>query len=191
MDATTSWWGSGLFTIAGAVLAMLGSLIPDLLNRRSERRRLSRDQKETDYPALLTIASRLTQLPVWPVNSPDPDALQDETYALAQRIAFFSPSTVSRTLPALLTATSRLATTVTEIRSNSQPTHSNGIDQRYARQHQTAVTELNDAIRAFVSAARADLEIRTPYTLVHAPEDIHSGPSTSAEAAARGSESAL
>jgi hypothetical protein len=166
MSETSPWWGSGLFTVAGAVLGALAPLVLGLLNRRSERHRLSRKRKETDYPELVITASRLADIPVWPAEASEPDARYDELYALTQQVGFFSPANVAGTLPELLGAASALADTITKIRSDSRPTHGNGIDQRYRQQYSAAVTRLDQAISAFAAAARTDLEIPTPYTLV-------------------------
>lgn len=166
MSETSPWWGSGLFTVAGAVLGALVPLVLGLLNRRSERHRLSRKRKETDYPELVVVAGRLAGIPVWPADASEPDARYDEMYARTQQVAFFSPVNVAGTLPELLGAASNLVDTITRIRSDSRPTHGNGIDQRYRQQHSTAVSRLDQAIGAFADAARADLEIPAPYTLV-------------------------
>lgn len=166
MSDTSPWWGSGLFTVAGAVLGALVPLVLGLLNRRSERHRLSRKRKETDYPELVISAGRLAQLPVWPADASEPEARYHEMYALTQQVAFFGPVNVAVTLPELLGAARNLVETVTRIRSDSRPTHDNGIDQRYREQHGSAVARLDRAISGFAAAARADLEIPTRYTLV-------------------------
>ncbi|MGP4014676.1 hypothetical protein [Saccharopolyspora sp. 5N708] len=168
MNATIPWWGSGLFTVVGAAVTSMITLVLGLLNRRSERRRLSRERKVADYPELVSAASTLAELPVWPAESADPRAQYDELHSLAQRIAFFSPQKVTGTLPELLNAGDHLVKAITDIRADSRPVHGNNVDQRYAERHGAAVNRLDEAINAFATAARTDLEIKTPYTLVRA-----------------------
>lgn len=163
---TTPWWGTGLFTVIGAVVTMLGTLILGLLNRRSERRRLSRERKETSYPEVVSAANTLARAPVWPASAGDPMEGYAELDRLAQRVAFFCPRQVARTLTELLDAGHHLAEVITGIRADSRPIHDNGVDLRFAEPYDSAVDRLDTAITAFATAARADLEIADGYTLI-------------------------
>lgn len=104
MTTSNPWWGSGLFTIAGVLITTLGASVLAILNRRTERRRLSRKQKVETYPELLYAAHRLTRLPVWPVAAGDPEELRDEIDRAAQRIRLFAPEPVDGTVTGLLAA---------------------------------------------------------------------------------------
>ncbi|RZS36609.1 hypothetical protein EV193_107290 [Herbihabitans rhizosphaerae] len=159
---TTPWWGAGLFTLAGTLVGALATLSLGLLNRRSERRRLSRDDKAATYPALVGAATRLGNLPVWP-DQDDPHTLHREVDDLAQKVAFLGPRKVAATVGPLLTTARTLADTIVRIRTDSRPGHGDKIDRRLAPEHRAAVEELARAVERFAAAGRADLEIRGDY----------------------------
>lgn len=166
MNSSIPWWGSGLFTVAGTLIGALATLSLGLLNRHTERRRLSREQKVELYPELTRAANKLAQLPVWPIQAGNPQELFDEVDTIAQRVAFFGTAQVSNTITKLLTTAKNLADTITAIRTESRPSHRNTVDQRLTERHHTAVAELDTATAAFAAAGRKDLEIATPYTPV-------------------------
>ncbi|TDV44276.1 hypothetical protein [Actinophytocola oryzae] len=167
---TAPWWGSGLFTLGGGLLATTATVTLGILNRRTERRRLARTEKIAAYPELLGAATRLAELAVWP-DTADPRDRVAEIERLVDRIAFFAPSSVSTTLGPVLASAHELAGLVTRIRADSSPGHGDRIDRRLAPHHRDAVDRLREAVAAFTNAARADLEIRTPYTPIDTQGD--------------------
>lgn len=167
---TAPWWGSGLFTLGGGLLATMATLTLGILNRRTERRRLTRAEKVTAYPDLLVSITRLAELAVWPAAE-DPRDRAAEIERLVDHIAFFAPASVSATLGPVLASTRELADLVTQIRTNSSPGHGDRIDQRLAPRHRDTVNRLRQAAAEFATAARADLEINTPYTPIDTQSD--------------------
>lgn len=111
MSSAVPWWGSGLFTLCGAILGALATLSLGLLNRRTERRRLSRAEKVASYPELARAAGQLAELAVWPVDE-DPRAMYREVDGLARRIAFIGPAQVNATLGPVVVAAGKLAEVV-------------------------------------------------------------------------------
>ncbi|TCP48508.1 hypothetical protein EV191_11065 [Tamaricihabitans halophyticus] len=162
MNASNSWWVSGLFTIAGVLITTLAGLGLTILNRRTERFRLSRQQKVESYPELLHAANRLARLPVWPSSAGDPHALLDDIDRNAQRVQLFAPQTVRQQVTELLAAASSLAEVVSGIRVNSKPAHGDVVDQRDAANHRHAVDMLLQATERFLSTIRIDLEVDRP-----------------------------
>jgi hypothetical protein len=165
------WWGPSLLALGGTLLGAVATLSISLLNRRTERRRLARDEKVAAYPELLAAATRLADLAVWPAGD-DPHGQLADIERLVARIAFFAPPKVGGRLAPVLHAATDLATLVSHIRAASEPGHGGRIDQRLAPQHATAVEQLRQATTAFTTAARADLEINTPYTPVDTDSDV-------------------
>ena len=164
MDATP-WLGPGLFTLGGVLIATSATTTLGLLNRRTERRRLARDQKVTAYPDLIATTSRLADLKVWPADQ-EPTEIVAEVEQLTARIAFFGPAAVNATLGPVLATTRTLAEVVMTIRATSTAGHGGRIDQRLAPQHRQAVDALRDAVTRFVIAARVDLEVGSPYRAI-------------------------
>ncbi|MBN9743540.1 hypothetical protein DMP23_21090 [Amycolatopsis sp. A1MSW2902] len=159
MTTSNPWWGSGMFTVAGVLITTLGASALAILNRRTERRRLSREQKIETYPELLYAAHRLARTPVWPVSAGDPEELRDEIDRAAQRVRLFAPEFVGDAATGLLAAADSLAQTVRAIRTDRKPAHADLLDQRDAARHREAVERLRTAAEAFLSTTRVDLEV--------------------------------
>ncbi|WP_275295184.1 hypothetical protein [Amycolatopsis sp. La24] len=159
MTTSNPWWGSGLFTVAGVLITTLGASVLAILNRRTERRRLSREQKVETYPELLYAAHRLARTPVWPADAGDPEELRDEIDKAAQRVRLFAPASVGDAVAGLLTAADSFAQTVRTIRTESKPAHADLLDQRDAAKHRETVEGLRTATEAFLAATRVDLEV--------------------------------
>lgn len=148
-----------MFTISGVLITTLAGIALAILNRRTERRRLSRGDKVETYPELLHAVDELARLPVWPTTAGNPKDLNDDLNRIAQRVRLFGPPPVLETLPNLLTTADTLTTTVITIRENSKPAHGDLIDQRDATQHREAVEALRTATEPFLAATRVDLEV--------------------------------
>lgn len=167
MNATAPWWASGLFGIVGALIGTFATLSLGVLNRRTERRRLSRTEKVALYPSLTRAANQLVRLPVWPEDSGNPRDLRDDIETIAESVVFIAPTKVATTVITLLTAAENLSDTILAIRRDSRPGHSDKVDQRYAERLATATNELKAAIRAFGTNSRKDIEVGTPYVPLH------------------------
>lgn len=156
--SSSPWWASGLFAVVGGLVTAAVTVALTIANRRTERRRLSRDQKVKAYPALLHAANRLTKLPVWPAQAGDPHELLDDVNRIAQDLRVFAPA-ARESVTALLAAGETLATTITTIRTQSKPAHGDLIDQREITAHRAAVEELQSAGERVLAIAQVDLEV--------------------------------
>ncbi|MEC3978867.1 hypothetical protein [Amycolatopsis sp. H20-H5] len=157
--SSSPWWGPSVFALAGVLIGALATVGLGLLNRRSERRRLSRDQKSRCYPELLRLATELRRLPVWPVEAGDPRDRLDDLQSLALEAGFYGTAEVNTAMSTLLGAAQEFAAMITFLRAESSPGHRNKLDQRFAERHGTATGELTSAMTAFATAGRHDLEI--------------------------------
>jgi hypothetical protein len=124
-----------------------------LLNRRTERRRLARAEKTAIYPELVEVASRLSDLPVWPGDREPAEHLR-QIEVLVSRVAFLGPRGVAVTLGPVLDAARELAGIVRRIRTESVPGHRDQVDQRLAPLHRANVIDLRHAVNTFATAAR-------------------------------------
>ncbi|MCE7002330.1 hypothetical protein LWC34_05720 [Kibdelosporangium philippinense] len=170
MTSTVPWWATALIGIVGTLLGGVVPLSLGLLNRRSERRRLSRAEKLEFYPALIRSANTLARLDIWPAETGDPKELHAAVEEAAENVAFIAPALVTERAIKVLDAARGLADTISAIRSETRPGHSNKVDQRYVQRLTTAVDALRDAVRDFGTASRRDIEIATPYLPLHSTD---------------------
>lgn len=131
-----------------------------MLNRRTERRRLSRDDKISTYPRLVRAGCTLADTPVWPNDPQLADERLDKVVDLATEVAFLGSAGVNSAVEALLTAARNYRTVVADIQRHSEPGHRGGIDVRHRSKYAAAVTDLRRATDDFVRAGRHELEIR-------------------------------
>ncbi|MBL1078703.1 hypothetical protein JK358_30305 [Nocardia sp. 2] len=167
MGSTVPWWGAGVFTLAGAALAFLGAQWQSWRTERSQRRRLSREDKVAAYLQLIEIGRKLAATPVWPNNTSadleTPEDQYDSLIGLAEQVAFYGPPRVNAAVEALLTVAEQHRDAIITIRTDSRPAHGSGIDLRLRPVYQQSVATLHGAIDDFVRTCRKDLEIEGRY----------------------------
>ncbi|WP_344315559.1 hypothetical protein [Fodinicola feengrottensis] len=145
--------------MAGSAIVTLASQSNIMVNRKTERRRLSRADKTDLYPQLIHLTEKMIQAPVWPDGLGDHLALAEEIHATASKVRFFAPKVVDGKADSVRVAAQELATSIGDIRANSRPGHHNTIDQRFAEPYHAAVDTLTAAVTDFTQAAKKDLEI--------------------------------
>ncbi|WP_020497903.1 hypothetical protein [Sciscionella marina] len=150
MNSATPWIGT-VSALLGVVLTVGATQLRARSDRRTERSRLSREQKTADYPELLRAARTLLRLPVFPVEDGDPRPELAAVESAALRVTLFAPREMAALAEELAAAAVRLADTVRELRASTLP----GREPDGAEQ---ARTELERVLTEFTEAARRDLE---------------------------------
>ncbi|RJQ76686.1 hypothetical protein D5S17_17645 [Pseudonocardiaceae bacterium YIM PH 21723] len=146
-----------MFTLLGAGVGALSPLTLGLLNRRSERQRLSRSQKVELYPAITGAAGRLVRLPVWPVEGNDPEPIIEELSSHLQEARFLCPPGVVGAADTVLASATELSVLITEIRTGTAG-FGNTVEVRHRAGYEAAIGGLKSTVDEFVRVGRSDLE---------------------------------
>jgi len=166
MDSTPAWV-TPLIALGGVLLTLLVTIWMDYRKARRETRFQWTAQLLALYRDFLAAANDLRQLPVWPALSTDPpppiDPLYERLRAVSAEAQLLAHRKVTDRMTATVTAAAALRTAVTTIRTTSGPGHGGVIDQRQRPAHDTATAEFAAAIDDFLAAARADLDLRSPF----------------------------
>lgn len=163
MGSTVPWWGTSIFALGGTVFGAFVTGMTGWLAQRSQRRRLSRDEKVAAYLDLINAARKLARTPVWPVEAGDAEDQLQNLLELAERVMFFGPAQVNGAIQVLLTAAREHRKTVAAIREDSKPGYRGGLDRSFQEKYRASVTDMHSAVDNFARAARKDLEIKGPY----------------------------
>jgi hypothetical protein len=175
MTSTAPWWGGPLIAFGGTVFGLVITAVTTMLNRRTERRRLSRDGKATAYPAVHAAAGKLARLRVWPADTGDPAELVEQLHDLGTETAFISPPQVNEAIGKLLAAAQAHRDVIIAIRRDTTPGHGDSIDRRVAENHRKSAESLRTALEEFAGTARRDLEIRGTFVPIDpvSPEGVN------------------
>lgn len=117
-------------------------------------------RKSQLFPAITVAAYRLRRLPVWRDRTPnDPapafDALED---AVVQA-TFFADDNLNAALDDLLATATGFVGVVRTIQDSSRPSFGGNVDEHHRGDDDAARRRFDDAIAAFVAAARGNLRI--------------------------------
>ncbi|WP_280235507.1 hypothetical protein [Nocardia cyriacigeorgica] len=171
MGSTAPWWGTSIIALGGSAFGVVVASLLTLLSNRTQRLRLSRDDKLDVYPRLAGAGRALANIPVWPS---EPETLNREwnsVLELAEQVAFLGSARVNAAVETLLAAAKNHRSVIADIRRDSAPGHRDSIDRRFQSNYVTSVTGLRDAIDDFVRAGRKELEIRGTYRPIEGATD--------------------
>ncbi|GAA5055013.1 hypothetical protein [Nocardia callitridis] len=171
MGSIAPWWGSSVIALGGAAFTAALGAVFTILSRRTETRRLSREDRLSAYRRLAKAARTLAKTVVWPTDPEAMAAERNDVLEIAEEVAFLGSARVNAAVETLVIATEAHCTLIAEIREDSDPAHRGGIDRRFQAKYSTSVTELRGAIDDFTRAGRAELEIRGAYRPIESAGD--------------------
>jgi len=117
-------------------------------------------RKSQLFPAITVAAYRLRRLPVWLDRTPtDPASAFDALEEAVVQATFFGDDDLNAALDDLLAAAVGLVLVVRAIQDSSRPSFGGTVDESHRDDDEAARRRFDDAIAAFVAAARGNLRI--------------------------------
>ncbi|GAA1706563.1 hypothetical protein GCM10009745_63020 [Kribbella yunnanensis] len=154
------WWlDSALVALAGLVV----SGVVTVVSKRTERRRLSRDDVMKVHREVIDAADRLQELPVWPVEKGSPDPLVEELRRAVKWAGIFGAPKENEALGQVYKTGRALGKVISEIRLSSSPGRRDEVDLRVRPSLVAARHTFDKAVELFVARFRERVEILGPY----------------------------
>lgn len=170
---STSAWTTPLIALGGVLLTLLVTVWMDYRKARRETRFQWTAQLLELYRDFLAASNDLRQAPVWPTppdSPPQPvDPLVERLRAVSAEARLLAHRDVTDRMAATVTTAETLRDTVTAIRTSTEPGHSGAIDQRRRPEYDTARASFSAAVEDFLTAARADIDLRSPFSRTSQP----------------------
>ena len=117
-------------------------------------------RKSQLFPAIAVAAYRLRRLAVWRDRTPnDPASAFDALEEAVVQATFFGDDDLNAALDDLLAAAVGLVLVVRAIQDSSRPSFGGTVDESHRDDDEAARRRFDDAIAAFVAAARGNLRI--------------------------------
>ncbi|MBE8519393.1 hypothetical protein ILP97_18080 [Amycolatopsis sp. H6(2020)] len=117
-------------------------------------------RKSQLFPAIAVAAYRLRRLPVWHDRTPnDPASAFGALEESVVQATFFGDDDLNAALDDLLAAAAGLVRVIRTIQDSSRPSFGGNVDERHRGDDDAARRRFDDAIAAFVGAARGNLRI--------------------------------
>ncbi|GAA2996943.1 hypothetical protein [Actinokineospora diospyrosa] len=164
MTSTGPWWAAPLIAVIGTVSGVVLTL---LVSGRRENRSRFGEQRRTVYAEFLSACDELARVVVWPTprvaQAVDTTAVVERIRAAAMHTVLVAHGTVTKRLTAVLAAAEALAGTIEQIRATGKPGHQGAVDEHHRPRHTEASTAFFAALNEFAKAARADIDVRTPF----------------------------
>jgi hypothetical protein len=163
MNSTGPWWSTPAFTLGGVLLTLLVTVWLDHRRGRRESRHRWTERKMELYSEFLDACDVVRDIRVWPVGRDADPAPTAEPFSrvkqASRRSAYVAPAAVRDRLTLVVRAANRLVTTIEEVRAESTRGHSGGVDDRLRAGLIAASEEFDEAVDAFVTASRTDIDV--------------------------------